>query len=394
MHRGATAADWLTMTREHSFTTRASEDHHLDVYALGVTVQIEISGLPPIDRELVGEAWSGALSDRPTSLAATVTPRPHFHFDDTVADITTQVTLAALAARRGELWMVHAGAVADEQGRVVMFSGRSGMGKTTLISRLAREFAYVTDESVGVDAGGGVLPYRKPLSIIDDAARAKRQASPAGLGLRELPDAPLRLHAIVVLDRTEIDTPARLEPLDIADALGAIAPQCSYLSELDDPLRTIVGHIEGVGGALRLRYREAEDTVSLVRAIFADPPRASLTSTAPQPPIREATTKGFRRTPILDAISIGGDRLVLLRRSANDETAVHVIDGVGPALWWAADGVSFDELVAAAVRRHGIPADGDAASAVRSAVEALCAAGLIEERPDADGSGETGRRFG
>ncbi len=379
---------------EEGHMTTFTGDHHLDVDALGVSIRIDGSGLPSRDLGQLTEAWSGARSSSELPPVATVTPRPRFHFDDTVADVTTQVTLAALAARRGEIWMVHAGAVADEHGRVVMFSGRSGMGKTTLMSRLAREFAYVTDESVGIDAGGGVLPYRKPLSIIDDAARAKRQASPAGLGLRELPDAPLRLHAIVVLDRAEIDTPARLEPLDIADAIGAIAPQCSYLSELDAPLRTIVGHIEGVGGALRLRYREAEDTVALVRAVFAAPPRTPLTSTAPQSPIREAAARGFGRTPVLDAISIDGDRLVLMQRSANDETAVHIIDGVGPALWWAADGVSFDELVAAAVRRHGIPADGDAASAVRSAVEALCAAGLIEERPGTEGAGETGRRFG
>lgn len=216
---------------------RAASDRPLDVDALGVSIRIDDSDLPPVDREHLAEAWSGARSTTERSPAGIVTPRPSFHFDDTVADITTQVTLAALAARRGGLWMVHAGAVADEDGRVVMFSGRSGMGKTTLMSRLAREFAYVTDESVGIDTEGDVLPYRKPLSIIDDRARAKRQVSPDRLGLRALPDVPLRLHAIVVLDRTEADTPARLDPLDMADALGALAPQCSYLSELQAPCR-------------------------------------------------------------------------------------------------------------------------------------------------------------
>lgn len=368
---------------------RAASDHPLDVDALGVSIRIDDSGLPPVDREHLAEAWSGARSTAGRSPVSVVTPRPHFHFDDTVADITTQVTLAALAARRGELWMVHAGAVADEHGRVVMFSGRSGMGKTTLMSRLAREFAYVTDESVGVDAGGGVLPYRKPLSIIDDRARAKRQVSPERLGLRALPNAPLRLHAIVVLDRTEADTPPRLAPLDIADALGALAPQCSYLAELETPLQTTVGHIEGVGGALRLRYREADDTVGLVRAVFAEARDASPTSVAPQPVTPARGQEGFARTPVLDAIALGEDRLALLHRAVRDETAVHIIDGIGPALWGAADGVSFDELVAAAVHRHGAPTNGDAASAVRSAVEALCAAGLIEERPGADGAGET-----
>jgi len=363
--------------------TAFAGDRHIDVEALGIPIRIDVDGLPPVDCDRLAEAWSGARSTSGERPVDTVAPRPHFHFDETIADLTTQVTLAALSAQRGRLWMVHAGAVADENGRVVLFSGRSGMGKTTLMSRLAREYAYVTDESVGVTVDGLVLPYRKPLSIIDDVGRAKRQVSPTSLGLRELPSAPLRLHAIVVLDRDESAPAAQVDPLDLADAVGAIAPQCSYLSELEAPLRTLMAHIESVGGALRLHYREGDDALPLLRRLLASP-RRSPVATVEQLPIegRSAGT-GFVRTPILDAVRIADDRIALLRRTADGATTVHIVDGVGPALWQAANGVSFDELVAAAVRRHGAPVNGDVSGAVRSAVESLRVAGLLEERPRA-----------
>lgn len=354
--------------------------HHVDVDALGVSVRIDLAEVPAHERALLAEAWSGARVVNDASPASVVIPHANLPFDDLVADVSTRVTLAAISAQRGRLWMVHAGAVADESGRVVLFSGRSGMGKTTLMSRLAREFAYVTDESVGVTADGRVLPYRKPLSVIAEAQRPKHQLSPARLGLRELPSAPLHLHAIVVLDRDESVPAAQLEPLDLPDALGAIAPQCSFLSELPTPLRALTAHIESVGGALRLRYSEGEDALPLLRRLLASAPRPSVSTVEQLATGRGSTGAGFVRTPILDAVRIGDDRMALLRRSADGTTTLHIIDGIGPTLWHAADGVSFDELVAAAVRRHGAPVEGDAPGTVRSAVEALRTTGLLEER--------------
>ncbi len=358
--------------------SRPSGDHHLDVEGLGVTVRIETAGLPPSDREAIAEAWSGARAPQGASPSETVVPRARFHFEQSVADLSTQVTLAALTARRGHLWMVHAGAVADEDGRVIAFSGRSGMGKTTLISRLARDYAYVTDESVGVTEDGQVLPYRKPLSIIEGDTPAKRQVSPRDLGLRDLPDAALRLHAIVVLDRDDRHTAARLEDLDVADAIGAIAPQCSYLAELSHPLETLVGHIESVGGTLRLAYREADDAVEFIRGLFAAPRPRSVASLIAHRPKPASGRTGVFRTPVVDAVTVDGDRLALLRRGEHDETTVHIIDGIGPTLWHAANGASFDELVAETERVHGQPPSGDSRAAVRVALSALREAGLLE----------------
>ncbi|KQR89234.1 ATP-binding protein [Microbacterium sp. Leaf179] len=356
-------------------------DADLDIEALGVVVRMAIAGLPPCDRDLLGEAWSGARPAHLRSPVATVAPRPHFPFDATVADLTTQVTHAALSARRGRLWMVHAGAIADDRGRVILFSGRSGMGKTTLMSRLAREYAYVSDESVGVTAEGGVLAYRKPLSIIDDVARAKRQLSPRSLGLRDLPDAPLRLHAIVALDRLSDDAPPRLVELPVDEAVAALAPQCSYLGELTAPLQTLIGHIQATGGALGLRYREADEVLPLVRALF-DTERAALPgATALNVPLarnnrHRTDVHPFRRTPVQDAVELDG-RLALLTRAPDDQTTVHLLDGIGPTLWLAADGASFDELVTAAVDTHGPPEGDDARASVRQTLDSLLDVGLL-----------------
>ncbi|MDF2045183.1 PqqD family peptide modification chaperone [Microbacterium sp. Kw_RZR3] len=350
-----------------------------DVDALGVTVRIDVSSFSPTDRDLLAGGWSGARSSRGAAPASVVRCRADLPLDAAAADLTTRVTLAALSARRGELWMVHAGAVADERGRVVLFSGRSGMGKTTLMSRLAREFAYVTDESVGVTADGTVLPYRKPLSVIVGAG-AKHQLPPGSLGLRDLPSTPLRLHAIVVLDRDEDAPVAGLEPLDMTDAIAAIAPQCSYLSELDAPLATLLGHIESVGGPLRLRYREAEDALPLIRDLLASPPRDAISTLERTAIVPASAAQGYARTPALDAITLADGRLAVLRRSGEGGSSVHVLDGIGPTLWRLASGVTLDDLVAAAVRAHGNPADGDARSAVRTTLDELRAEGLIEYR--------------
>lgn len=371
------------MSADRSPAPRPGDASHLDVDALGVVVRIDLSGLPPVDRDVIAEAWSGAGRHETLAPVATVSPRSHLHFEETVADLSTQVTLAALSARRGDLWMVHAGAVADEAGRVILFSGRSGMGKTTLMTRLAREYAYVTDESVGVAADGSVLPYRKPLSVIDDANRAKRQASPRGLGLRNLPDAPLRLHAVVVLDRDQRHVSACLEALDIADAVSAIAPQCSYLAELDEPLRTMIGHIEHTGGALRLLYREAEDAAALVPGLFdlVRPPRPTASPARPDPHL-SPDPSGYRRTAVADAVTLDGGLLALLLRGADDETTIHLLDGIGPVLWHAAAGVRFEELMATAVRAHGEPTSGSARDAVDAALRALRTAGILRGPED------------
>ncbi len=83
----------------------------------------------------------------------------------TDAEVAAQ-TLAFIDTRRGSL-LLHAGACADAQGRVVVVHGGSGAGKTTLTAALAQGgLAYLTDETVCVDpASFDIEPWPKPLTV-------------------------------------------------------------------------------------------------------------------------------------------------------------------------------------------------------------------------------------
>lgn len=213
--------------------------------------------------------------------------------------------------------MMHAAGVVDEAGRVVALVGPSGRGKTTAARTLAARYGYVSDETIGIDAQGNVLPYRKPLSIIEDGLW-KTQRPPSELGLRPLPDARLKVAA--------------------------------------------------VGGVRRVSYREAATLRTALEPLFRDP-------AVPQPPIavdpsrRHGDESGICRGPYLDALPLDApDRLALIQPEPDGTTMFRLIDGIGPALWRAATGVPFEELVGAAEAAHGRPDRVDIVTAVRSAV--------------------------
>lgn len=354
-------------------------DHHLDVDALGVTVRIDVEALAPDDRTVLREIWSDARSTgAPTAPVERVTPQLTEPPDLAFADLSTRVTLAALAARRGALWMVHAGAIADRDGRVVLFAGPSGMGKTTLMTRLARTYAYVTDESVGIAPDLSVLPYRKPLSIITPRGLTKTQRSPSSLGLGRLPFHPLRLHAVVVLDRRD-DAHPGIEILDDAEALSALAPQSSYLAEIPHPLTTVRAHLAAVGGAMRMSYRDGAEVENLVRDLFAPrPPRPAPTRGAgvTNLPAAPAATDVYTRTSVIDAVELDDGRMLILRTGDNEST-LYVLDGIGPALWRAAENADLETLTEVARRSHADAAVADARAVVSIAIEQMRLAGLV-----------------
>ena len=121
------------------------------------------------------------------------------------------LNLASIAASRGQL-LLHAGAVALPDGRVIVLPAPSGSGKTTLTAELVGTgLAYLTDETLGVDPVSlAVTPYRKPLTVkpgsfsvlghlapegVDGAEASLWQVPVARLGGRNLPEVPLRVAA-------------------------------------------------------------------------------------------------------------------------------------------------------------------------------------------------------
>ena len=375
-----------------------------DVRTLGSVVRVELhDSVDETDRERIRDQWVDLIED---GVEPDVTIRGTLDrsslLDDTnpavsaaspehlAATIATEVTLAGIAGLSGAALMLHAGGVALDDGRVIALVGPSGRGKTTATQALATTLGYVTDETLAVYPDGTVVPYRKPLSI-GKHPETKTPVAASQRGLRGLPDAELRLDAIVVLDRRDhVETPY-VELLPLRDGLNEIVPQTSFLSALSKPLRTLVTTILATGGVRRVVYSEADTLPALVDDMLSagsiespqlvdvgvsvgdcgceaklNPLGAGETTT------ESDSTPLYQRKDYRDALSVD-DSLVILSHNR-----VTVLDGLGPVLWFAAEDVTEAELVEAALREMPAPPEHvDPAQVVAATVGELIEGGLL-----------------
>lgn len=337
----------------------------LTVSALGAVVRIVLpSDASPELVARVTDPWRGALvesvsADREVVLDATD------NIEGMLEQLSVRVTLEALDHRRGDLIMFHAAGVALDDGRVLAFVGPSGRGKTTLSRELGKHFGYVSDETIGVDADLNVFPYRKPLSVVQDSG-PKKQVGPVDAGLRDLPDAPLRLAALVLLDRDGQAPAPELASVDLLDALEATVPQLSYLGDVESALCRLALLVERVGGIQRLRYSDASDVPPIVPGLV----RAR--STGRWRPALGSVGRGELTIDADDAIASGG-RIAVLSGGV-----VRVLSGIAPVIWQAVhDGRAFDGVVDSVTAAFGVPPRGEASALVANAVGELVSAGLL-----------------
>lgn len=345
-----------------------------DVDALGVRVAIRVGrslGAGPL--RAARAAWRDSESQ-------TEDPSPRRHVDMSastshspglaLSDLSTQVTLAALDALRGTRLLLHAAGVAADDGRVIALVGPSGRGKTTAARHLGRHFGYVSDESVAVDRDLTVWPYRKPLSVIVEGKPFKEQIAPSDLGLRPLPDAPLRLAGITLLERQPETAAPGIRPVDLIDAICELTPQISYLPELPSPLQYVARIVAQVGAVTRLVYRDATELPDLVAGMFASPPPAAQAWTvAPRP----AHADPWRCAEVDDAILVEG-RACILR-----DGVVTALDHRGCLVWrMCLEGATTAEITGAAIAAFGDPPNGDAGGLIEQTLEELVAHGLLE----------------
>lgn len=359
------------------------------VSALGCAIRIDTSDLSAADRVAVADAWAGARvtdSDPLPAAHRTLEVSGTSPIDRELSVLSQRLTLEAIEARRGELWMLHAAAVADAEGRVVAVIGPSGRGKTTAARALAETYGYVSDETVGIDSSGQVHPYRKPLSIVEESA-VKAQRAPAELGLRELPATPLRLSALVLLDRRPDgpDVPV-VEPCDLGEVLPELVEQTSYLADLPRPLRTIAACVRAVDGVHRVVYREAATLPKALAPLFTDPRPVRVEEAgwgarrmeAQVTDEVDAVPEAVFRGAFLDAIEFDdSDRVALLQPDLPTGATLRMLSGIAPALWRAADPASRPALVQAAVDAYGLPENGDPARVVDDALDDLCRQGVL-----------------
>jgi energy-coupling factor transporter ATP-binding protein EcfA2 len=375
-----------------------------DVRALASTVRIELDdSLSAGDREAIKAQWVDLARDdggKP-ELVFSASVREYRELPDgsrmvsastpdaLAQRITQEVTLAAIHGLRGEALMLHASAIALEDGRVVGFVGPSGRGKTTAAQALGGSYGYVTDEALAVRVDGSVLAYPKPLSIgRRPGVKATEAASKAGL--RGVPTDELRLAALVLLDRRpDVEHPF-VESVPIIEALSALAPQTSHLSALAHPLRTLLETILSTGGVRRVVYSEASTLPPLIDDVIrlADDAAPILTqipklserdcgcfSDAAATPSNPSSIEGdgaYWRASYVDAVSVD-DALVVLVLGQ-----VVVLDGVGPVLWLAADGVTESELLEIAMQQLPEPPAGvDVTAIISDAVDGLMKARVM-----------------
>lgn len=349
------------------------------VDAVGSCIAIDLTGLDEGDEAAVRAAWADASAGPGSAPVHTVTPhgseRAHM-----LSSLSQQVTLAAIEAARGRAWMLHAAGVATPDGQVVVLVGPSGRGKTTASRALGAVYGYVSDETVAIDDDGRVWPYRKPLSVIEDPAAPKTQLPPSALGLQPLPDAELRVAAVVLLDR---DPAHPVEPVvetaDLGDVLEDLVSQTSFLHHQPAALRFIAALAAATGGIRTVKYREAATLPAVIPSLVR-PAGPIVVSDKPAHIVVSAEGSGprFSRVPVADEVAVDDpDRIAILTISDGQQGHVTLLGGIAPAVWRAADGATLSQLTDAALQAYGEPEGFDAEVAVLLAVGVLLDAGLI-----------------
>jgi hypothetical protein len=185
---------------------------------------------------------------------------------------TQRVTYQAIHGNIGSLLMFHAAAVCNPvTGAAVVSIAPGGTGKTTVCRTLGPGRGYLSDETVGVREDGTIVPYPKPLSVRRDGWESKDETDPTSIGLVPTGVTPY-VAAVLLLDRDDAHRgPARLEPLDLFDAIIAIAPETSSLSRLPRPLHRLQDLLEGLPVVARAHYAEAATLEPAVTELIGAP---------------------------------------------------------------------------------------------------------------------------
>lgn len=248
----------------------------VELHALGARLRVDLGAAPTALVDSFRRVWRRCLT--PPPWGGDEVDAGVLHVDSAVGGAggpasvegvltwtTQQVTAALITAQAGRLLMFHAGALSSpETGATLVYVAPGGTGKTTLSRTLGRQFAYLTDETVGITEDQHVLPYPKPLTLRrPGAGRVKFENSPDDLEMRE-PVARPWVAGVVILRRDPEHHGVSVQPLDVADALLRLAPETSSLTRLQRPLHRLADLGAGTGGFRLVRYAEAADLADLV----------------------------------------------------------------------------------------------------------------------------------
>lgn len=196
----------------------------------------------------------------------------------TVDGLINELNLAAIESLPTHL-RLHAAALADPNGRVVVLLGASGAGKSTLCTALLRstDLRYLSDEVAPIDpASLEVVGYPKPITLKAGSHPVLPDLHPGTEGpLWQLPADVVRPGsvaaggrlALIVTPRREASTGTSTRALSWGERVLAMAQNCSYLIDFPAPLQVLGAVARAVPG-VELRYRESADAARVVRDLL------------------------------------------------------------------------------------------------------------------------------
>ncbi|MGE9809650.1 hypothetical protein [Janibacter sp. G1551] len=320
--------------------------------AFGVPWTLDLSHLAAEDRYEVHRRWERCRADvldADPELTPQTTPVSP---GSSAYDLSRHITRRSIDQQLGRLLLLHAAGLADPtSGATLGLIAPSGTGKTTSARILGHRFGYVTDETLAVRDDLAVVPYPKPLSVIEEGhPEFKRELSATDHGLLPTPRDP-RLGGTVLLHRDPTLLRPGLEPAPLLDAVTQVIPQTSGLAWMSRPLVRLATALTAGAGVHTLHYAEigqcgdllerlldpGSDGVTAERdwAAVSPPPGAMLPAPGSGPVSNPATSlpDGTRlvRAPWTDALAVDGEVLVLI-----GSTPLRLA-GVGAIVWTCAD---------------------------------------------------------
>lgn len=345
-----------------------AQQRHLDLVSMGCRWRLDLDPLDADEARATTARWQRAV-ELLGSGTPVLDPEPETLVARSSAyTLSRELTRAGLLRLRGRASLLHAAALADEEGgRALVLVAASGVGKSTATRELGRDLGYISDETVVLLEDGRIAPHPKPPSLIADPASPgdKVEPSPDELGLRATPARP-RIAALLTLERDAAVTRPAIETVGLLDQVLAILPQTSSTWLLPGGLHRLAEAATAGGPPARLRYAEIADCRELVTEHLANAAPAERTWEHLPPPAGAdpaqahvddvetgedltATTR-LVRAPWSDAIAVEEEVLVLA------EARPLRLGGAGAALWRAADRprtlADLTELVVADLGRH------------------------------------------
>jgi hypothetical protein len=256
-------------------------------------------------------------------------------------------TLEFIGARHGRL-LLHSGAVATPDGRVVVVHGESGAGKTTLTTALVAEgLAYLTDETVCLDPDTLTIePFPKPLTVKPgsqqvlahlrpgkgrvDPNSGNWQLEPSALGGPPIPAVELRPALVVFPDFRDGHDGVDAEPVSRARAAFVLGEQSSALWAVEPrPLAAVV-RLVSQAPAYRVTYGDAHNAAPVIADELlphtVEPTDLALEA-APSPHGSQV-----RWADGVDWVLLDGEAVLF------DGSHLHHLDFPGAAVWARLDG--------------------------------------------------------